>query len=106
MKGNGRVPNYIGGEWRTSSAAEWLDVFNPATGEVIAKVPVSPAAEVNDAATAAAAAFPSWRRTPALERVQHLFKLKGLLDEHLDDLARTCTIECGKTYAESAGELR
>lgn len=100
------VLNYVGGEWRRSAAAEWLDVYNPATAEVIARAPISPGAEVEDAVSAAAAAFPAWRRTPPVERVQHLFRLKRLLDEHLDELARTCTIECGKTFAESKGELR
>ena len=69
-------------------------------------MPLSPPEEVDAAALAAERAFPEWRRRPAGERIQPLFKLKALLEEHLDDLARTVTEECGKTYAESAGELR
>ena len=69
-------------------------------------VPLTPAAEVGRAVQAAANAFPEWRETPAMERVQYLFKLKRLLDENLDDLARTLTNECGKTYQESSDELR
>lgn len=103
---DGIVLNYIGGQWRRSTATEYLDVFNPATGEAIAKVPLSPAPDVDDAAKAAARAFPAWRRTPPVERVQYLYRLKRLLEENLDELARTVTIECGKTYAESVGELR
>lgn len=101
-----QVLNYIGGEWRRSSAAARLDVFNPATAEVIATVPLSPAEEVDEAARTAAEAFVEWRQTPPVDRVQYLFRLKMLLEDHLDDLARTITTECGKTYAESAGELR
>lgn len=100
------LPNYINGQWCTSNATEYLDVINPATTEVLAKVPLSPASEVNQAAEAAAEAFVSWRRTPPTERVQYLFKLKNLLEENLEDLARTITLECGKTLAESTGEMR
>ena len=80
------VPNLINGEWTTSSATEMLDVINPATGEVIARTPLSSAAEVG-LAVKAAAAFPAWRRTPPEDRIQYLFKLKQLLEEHFDDIA-------------------
>ncbi|WP_414583437.1 CoA-acylating methylmalonate-semialdehyde dehydrogenase [Scytonema sp. PCC 10023] len=106
MNANHTLPNYINGQWCTSSATEYLDVINPATTEVLAKVPLSPASEINQAAETAAEAFVSWRRTPPTERVQYLFKLKNLLEEHLEDLARTITLECGKTLAESTGEMR
>lgn len=98
--------NYINGEWRASRAAEWLEAHNPATGEALAKVPLSPAAEVDQAAQAAARAFLEWRRRPATGRIQYLFKLKNLLEAHFEELARTVTIECGKTLAESRGEMR
>ena len=106
MNPNHTLPNYINGQWCTSSATEYLNVINPATTEVLAKVPLSPASEVNQAAEAAAEAFVNWRRTPPTERVQYLFKLKNLLEENLEDLARTITLECGKTLAESTGEMR
>ena len=100
------IPNYINGEWQTSAATEQLEVVNPATAEVLAQVPLSPNSEVNEAASAAAEAFKSWRRMPATQRVQYLFILKYLLEEHLEDIARTITLECGKTLAESRGEMR
>jgi malonate-semialdehyde dehydrogenase (acetylating)/methylmalonate-semialdehyde dehydrogenase len=100
------LPNYIGGEWRASNATELANVTDPATAEVLARVPLSPRAEVDQAARAACAAYPDWRRTPATERVQHLFKLKDQLERHFEELARTITLECGKTLAESRGELR
>lgn len=101
-----RAANCIGGEWRLGAGGERLPVLNPATEEVLAEVSLSPAAEVARAAQAAAGAFPGWRETPAGERVQFLFKLKALLEANLAELAHTITLECGKTLAESTGELR
>ncbi|WP_347342582.1 CoA-acylating methylmalonate-semialdehyde dehydrogenase [Coleofasciculus sp. FACHB-1120] len=100
------LPNYINGEWCASRATEYLDVVNPATAEVLTQVPLSLASDVEAAAVAAAAAYPNWRRIPATERVQYLFKLKFLLEEHLDELSRIVTLECGKTFAESKAELQ
>jgi malonate-semialdehyde dehydrogenase (acetylating) / methylmalonate-semialdehyde dehydrogenase len=101
-----KVPNYINGEWRESTAREWMDVLNPATGEVICQTPLSDTAEVKVAVEAAAAAFPEWRRTPPEDRIQPLFKLKMLLEEHIDELGRIITQENGKTFAEGKAELR
>ena len=98
--------NYIDNAWQKSTTNELLDVTNPATAEVLTQVPLSPAEEVNQAATAAATALHEWRRTPAVERIQYLFKLKFLLEENLDDIARTITLECGKTLDEAKGEMR
>jgi malonate-semialdehyde dehydrogenase (acetylating)/methylmalonate-semialdehyde dehydrogenase len=100
------VCNYVNGQWIESSASEWLDVVNPATHEVIGRTPLSDAAEVNAAVEAAAAAFPAWRRTPPEDRIQPLFKLKMLLEEHIDELGRIITQENGKTLAEAKAELR
>ncbi|HKD01020.1 MAG TPA: CoA-acylating methylmalonate-semialdehyde dehydrogenase [Terriglobales bacterium] len=101
-----RVPNFINGAWVEPTSAEWTDVVNPASGEVIAKSPSSDAAEVARAVEAAAAAYPEWRRTPPEDRIQPLFKLKQLLEDHLDDLSRIITQENGKTFAEAKAELR
>jgi malonate-semialdehyde dehydrogenase (acetylating)/methylmalonate-semialdehyde dehydrogenase len=101
-----KVPNFINGQWVDSTARDWSDVVNPATGEVIARSPASDAAEVARAVEAAAAAYPEWRRTPPEDRIQPLFKLKQLLEDHLDELARIITLENGKTFAEGKAELR
>src|SRR4029077_9451301 len=77
-----------------------------ATGELLASVPMADAAEVATVVEAAAAAFPEWRRTPPEDRIQPLFKLKMLLEEHIDDIARTITIENGKTFTEAKAEMR
>lgn len=100
------LKNFAGGEWAEPSTAEFLPVMNPATATPIAEVPLSSRSEVEEAVEAAEKAFPSWRATPPGERIQCLFKLKSLLEDHLDDLAKTITQECGKTYGESAGEIR
>jgi malonate-semialdehyde dehydrogenase (acetylating)/methylmalonate-semialdehyde dehydrogenase len=101
-----KIPHFINGQWVESNAREWSDVLNPATGEVLGKVPISDAAEVAKAIDAAAAAFPAWRRTPPEDRIQPLFKLKHLLEEHLDEISRLITQENGKTFAEAKAEMR
>jgi malonate-semialdehyde dehydrogenase (acetylating)/methylmalonate-semialdehyde dehydrogenase len=101
-----QLTNYINGRWTESRASEWLDVVNPATGEALARVPLADAAEVNAAVEAAAAAFPEWRRTPPEDRIQPLFKLKNLLEDHIDELSRIITQENGKTFTEAKAEMR
>src|SRR5438094_10001038 len=101
-----RIPHFIAGEWVNSKSTEWQDLVNPATGASLGKVPLAEASEVNAAIEAAATAFPEWRRTPPEDRIQPLFKLKMLLEEHLDELGRLITIENGKTLSEAKAELR
>jgi len=101
-----KVPQFINGHWVESNAVEWADVLNPATGETLAKVPLADAVEVTKAIDAAAAAFPEWRRTPPEDRIQPLFKLKQLLEDHIDDISRLITQENGKTFTEAKAEMR
>src|SRR6478736_3884456 len=101
-----KVPHYIDGQWVESNAREWSEIINPATGESLGKVPISDAGEVTKAIDAAAVAYPAWRRTPPEDRIQPLFKLKNLLEAHIDDLSRIITQENGKTFAEAKAELR
>ena len=101
-----QIQNYVNGMWLTSNSSEHLDVTNPATGELLARTPLSTAADVDNAVQAAAAAFPDWRRTPPGERIQYLFKLKNLLEDNLQELARLITLENGKTLAEARAEIR
>src|ERR1700677_4798178 len=100
------LTHYYGGEWHGGKSAEYRDVVNPATGESLARAPIATKEDVNAAAAAAAAAYPAWRRTPPEDRIQYLFKLKQLLEEHVEDLAQICTQENGKTLGESRAELR
>lgn len=106
MSASKQLRNYVGGKWQSPTNAEYLDVINPATAQTLARVPLSPVQEVDRAAQAAAQAFLSWRRVPAEDRIQCLFKLKSLLDEHFDELSRLITQENGKTFKESQGELK
>jgi len=101
-----KVLNYINGEWVESKTIEFVDVINPATAELMGRTPLCSKAEVDAAAHAASQALPEWRRTPPTERVQYLFKLKNLLEEHFEELSRLITMECGKTLDESRGEMR
>jgi malonate-semialdehyde dehydrogenase (acetylating) / methylmalonate-semialdehyde dehydrogenase len=101
-----KLTHYINGQWTDAQASEWRDVVNPATGELLGSVPMADAADVNAAIEAAAGAFPDWRRTPPEDRIQPLFKLKMLLEDHIDDISRIITLENGKTFAEAKAEMR
>jgi malonate-semialdehyde dehydrogenase (acetylating)/methylmalonate-semialdehyde dehydrogenase len=100
------VPNFVGGRWVTSGATEHLPVTDPATGEHLGNVPLSTAADVDAAVAAARTAFPGWRSTPAVVRARVLFRLKAMLDEHREDLARSLSREHGKILAECVGEVQ
>ncbi|MEM9266740.1 MAG: CoA-acylating methylmalonate-semialdehyde dehydrogenase [Cyanobacteria bacterium P01_F01_bin.13] len=101
-----QLKNYIAGTWQQSETNDYLEVINPATKDVLADVPLSLASDLTQAVTAASEAFTTWRRVPPTERIQYLFKLKTLLENHRDELAKTITTECGKTLKESQGELQ
>jgi malonate-semialdehyde dehydrogenase (acetylating) / methylmalonate-semialdehyde dehydrogenase len=98
--------NYIGGDWVESSATEYLEVTNPATGEPLGRVPLSSARDVDQAVAAAQEAFGTWRQVPPPQRARLLFKLKFLLEQHFEDLAVTVTRENGKTLDEARGSVR
>jgi malonate-semialdehyde dehydrogenase (acetylating)/methylmalonate-semialdehyde dehydrogenase len=98
--------NYIAGNWQAAGTDGGLELTNPATGESLGLSGAGTAVEIDAAVAAAKAAFPAWRATPVGDRIQFLFRLKALLDSHIDELARLITIENGKTLAESKGEIR
>jgi len=101
-----KLKNYISGRWVDSKSEKVVDVRNPATQEVIAKVPMSTGDEVAATIRAAREAFPEWRRTPPLARARCLFRLKELLEENFELISRIQTMEHGKTIDESRGETR
>src|ERR1700691_304832 len=101
-----RLTHFIDGRWTDSPSTDLRDIVNPATGETLAQVPLADANEVNQAIESAAAASPEWRRAPPEDRIQPLFRLKMLLEEHIDDIARIITQENGKTFAEAKAEMR
>jgi len=101
------IRNLIGLEWRLPAGeVDSLPVFNPATGEVIERVPLSGGREVEEAVGAATAAFAEWSRTPLMERVRLMFRFKSVLEEHFEELAAIITRHHGKTLDESRGEVR
>jgi malonate-semialdehyde dehydrogenase (acetylating)/methylmalonate-semialdehyde dehydrogenase len=100
------MKNYVGGSWVEPEASERIDVTNPATGEVLAEVPLSGTSDVDAAVRAAREAFPGWRATPPLERARACFELKYLLEERKDELALLVTRDNGKALKDAAGEVR
>ena len=100
------LKNYINGEWIESSSSDIRDVFNPATGEVIARVPMSTTEETEVAIESANKAFPRWRRTIPITRARYFFEMKALMEERFEELARQVVIENGKTIDEARGEIR
>lgn len=100
-----RMQNYIAGRWEESSSNQMLPIHNPATGRAIAEMPFSTREEVEKALSAGKAAFPAWRETPPVERARCLLRLRILMEERWDELARVITLENGKTLAEAHGEV-
>lgn len=97
--------NYIGGKWVTAETDREEVVPNPATGEPLARVPISRNADVEKAVQAAREAFDTWRRTPVPKRARIMFRYHQLLTEHHDELAKMVTLENGKSYKEAYGEV-
>jgi malonate-semialdehyde dehydrogenase (acetylating)/methylmalonate-semialdehyde dehydrogenase len=100
------LQHYINGQWQRSKTSQLQEVRNPATGDALAQVPLAAGEDVDRGVRAASQAFPDWRRTPPEDRIQYLFKLKQILEDHFEEISRTITTENGKTLAESRGELR
>jgi len=98
------VQNCIGGAF-VSPDAPMLDVYNPGSGEILSRVPLSGARDVDAAVVAARAAFPAWAATPIKERVQVLYRYKALLERHIDELAALVTEENGKIASEARAEV-
>ena len=94
-----------GGEWRESKTAKYMPCYDPSKGAVIAQAPCCPAAEVEEAIAAAAKAYPAWRDTPVAKRVQVLFRMKTILDDHLDELTELLARENGKKWDEAQGDV-
>jgi malonate-semialdehyde dehydrogenase (acetylating)/methylmalonate-semialdehyde dehydrogenase len=96
---------FAGGQWKDSKTAQYMPCNNASTGAVIAMAPTCTVEEVEDAIQAAVKAFPAWRDTPVGARCQVLFRMKALLDEHLDELTEICARENGKNWDESRGDV-
>ncbi|GGG16115.1 CoA-acylating methylmalonate-semialdehyde dehydrogenase [Paenibacillus abyssi] len=99
------LKNWIGGAWVESSASQTDAVYNPATEEILAYVPLSAKSDVDRAVQAAGEAFQCWSRTPVPKRARVLFKYQQLLVDHWEELAQLVTKENGKSYNEAYGEV-
>jgi malonate-semialdehyde dehydrogenase (acetylating)/methylmalonate-semialdehyde dehydrogenase len=95
------LKNYIDGEWVESKSKEMLDVRNPATAEVIARVPLSTTDEVASAIQAAKAAFQGWRETTPYTRARYMFELKNVMEDRFEELAAVIVKEHGKIIDEA-----
>ncbi|HEY2651572.1 MAG TPA: CoA-acylating methylmalonate-semialdehyde dehydrogenase [Solirubrobacteraceae bacterium] len=100
------LDNYIGGRWAAASAAsELLDVTNPATGDVLARVPLSSRSDLDAAVAAARSALPEWRAVSTIARARKLFELRERLAGRAEELARSVTTEMGKTLVDARAEV-
>jgi malonate-semialdehyde dehydrogenase (acetylating)/methylmalonate-semialdehyde dehydrogenase len=98
------IPHWTAGKAVTGNPARTANVYNPATGEVQALVPLASRAELDVAVAAAQAAFPAWSEQPPLRRARVLFRFRELFEQHLDDFARLITSEHGKVFSDARGE--
>ena len=100
-----KLKYFINGEWRDSKTEKYYDIYNPSTGEVIAKSPCCTKDEVEEAIGAAKEAYKDWSAMPVMKRVQVLYKFRDLLDERMDELVDILCKEHGKNWAEGHGDL-
>lgn len=100
-----KLSPFINGQFVQSATEKYTDAFNPSTGEVIAKVPCCTADEVEGAIAAAKAAYPAWSGTPVMKRVQILYKMRELINLHMDELTELLALENGKAWEEAKGDV-
>lgn len=100
------VSYYVNGVWEKPVERETVTVHNPASGEVLAEVPLATESDVDRAVRTAHEAFLSWREVPVVDRVQVLYRYKELLESNADDLAGILTSENGKTRSDAKAEVR
>ena len=95
----------IGGEFVESQTAEWRDIVNPATQEVLARVPFATVAEVDAAIRSAHAAFKTWKNTPVGARMRIMLEYQALIREHMPRIAKALSAEQGKTIPDAEGDI-
>lgn len=100
------LKNYINGKWVASTGSDMLEVPNPATGELLARVPISNRKDLDEAVKAADTAFQTWKNVPVPKRARVMYKFHYLLNENHEELARLIVQENGKAYKEAYGEIQ
>ncbi len=99
------LAHFVNGTLVAGESGRWGDVFDPATGDITARVPLASQQETARAIAAAAAAFPKWAETPPLHRARIMFKFKALIEQHADELSTLISSEHGKVFSDAKGEL-
>jgi len=99
------INHFVGGKEVAGKSGRFGDVFNPATGEIQAKVALASKAEVDAAVKVAAEAFPKWSGTPPLIRARVMFRFKQLIEENMDQMAHILTSEHGKVLSDAKGSI-
>jgi malonate-semialdehyde dehydrogenase (acetylating) / methylmalonate-semialdehyde dehydrogenase len=99
------VGHWINGQVRAGTSGRFGDIFNPSVGEQSGRVAFASAAEVDAAVRAARDALPKWAATTPLRRARVMFRLKDLLEQHIDELADLVSSEHGKTLADAKGSV-
>lgn len=99
------LKNYINGKFIESKSGEFLEYMNPALGKPLGKIPMSTPEEVDEVVACAKRAFPGWRNTPGILRIQPLLKLQRLLKENIEELTESIVINHGKEWEAAKGEI-
>src|SRR5271155_2709160 len=97
--------NFLDNELVPSKASTWIDLFDPATNNLVTRVPQSTPEELQAAVRSAQKAFPTWRATSIMAKQQIMFRLTALIRENMDRLAASITLEQGKTFADAKGDV-
>ncbi|MEZ3486091.1 MAG: CoA-acylating methylmalonate-semialdehyde dehydrogenase [Lachnospiraceae bacterium] len=100
-----KLSYYVNGNYKISSTEKYTDAFDPSTGEVLARVPCCTGEEIEEAIGAAKAAYPGWAATPVRKRMEILYRLRGLLEAHREELTMSVALENGKAWAEAEGDV-
>ena len=101
----GNTPNFLDNEFVDSKTGSWIDLYDPATNNLVTRVPQSTDEELNAAVESAKKAFPAWKATSLLHKQQIMFKFVALIRQHWDRLAASITLEQGKTIADAKGDV-
>ena len=97
--------HWISGEKFHQQSGKFGDVFDPATGDVVSRVPFGGVEEIAAAISAATDALPNWAATPPIQRARVMFRFKALIEEHMDDIAVLVSSEHGKTLEDARGSI-
>lgn len=101
----GNTPYFLDNKFVDSKTESWIDLYDPATNNIVTRVPQSTDEELNAAVESAKKAFPAWKATSLLHKQQIMFKFVALIRQHWDRLAASITLEQGKTFADAKGDV-